>query len=319
MRINGEDIGIVLALLGVLGVGIPMVAPQHTELGWVFIGTAVLGYIAQATHQAFGTKPEDRKPGHVRKVIAFYGMLVSAFAFLSFAAAYFWPPQEKPISTSSEPISKTIVNQQPASPGRSMFDLSDNAQVSVQELHSTGDAQTIARVSGSGKLTMHMVHVVGPNSPPIELPNPTSEVAALSNAQLREAIRSVSAELRAFQQSVDLAKADIEKQADSVSMKNQSPQEKTNDRFSSMVQNMASNDAKYKADFLPLVAQITALVVQRIGPIAPPPLVVADGHDAYIKNRSVRTGLESLRSGTVSNEPVNIANFLDFLSGKLPP
>jgi hypothetical protein len=89
MHISGEGkIGIGLGLLGLLGVGIPMVAPQYPWLGWPFIATSVLGLIALAFHH-FRVRSRFGLPDRTRTASALIALL-GGVCLISLAIWKFW-------------------------------------------------------------------------------------------------------------------------------------------------------------------------------------------------------------------------------------
>jgi hypothetical protein len=115
MRLDGEKTaGIGIGLLGLAGVGIPMVAPQHPEIGWAFIGAAGLGAIGLIAHHCYYFWQNRTKAGEVRKMAALVGMVVCGIGFLASTGMFFWNvgpgiSQEGSISTSKEGAARMIL------------------------------------------------------------------------------------------------------------------------------------------------------------------------------------------------------------------
>jgi len=86
-----ETAGLVVGLLGLAGVGIPMIAPQYPWLGWIFIVLSFPGAIALMAHHFYYSWRDRKKAGETRKMIALVGMVGCGVGFLGFAAMYLWP------------------------------------------------------------------------------------------------------------------------------------------------------------------------------------------------------------------------------------
>jgi hypothetical protein len=83
MQISAEGrIGIWLALIGLAGAGATIVAPDHTEIGWLLIATALIGGALLAGHHF--ANPKRRR----RKMVAIIGMVVCALGLLGFGTMY---------------------------------------------------------------------------------------------------------------------------------------------------------------------------------------------------------------------------------------
>jgi hypothetical protein len=98
MHISAEGkIGILLALIGLAGAGAMMVAPEHTEIGWLLIAVALTGGAFLAGHHFADLKKWRRK------MVALIGMAVCVLGLFGFTTMYFFSrptPKSPTLATS---------------------------------------------------------------------------------------------------------------------------------------------------------------------------------------------------------------------------
>lgn len=159
---------------------------------------------------------------------------------------------------SKEPDLKPAVRHVNPSRRSPMFDLSESAEAVITDLRSSGDPQGFARVAGNSRLTVNRAYITGPNSPPLEIPPPTLEFSRLSNIDLRARIGSIVLQLQTFQREIDVADREIGKEVESLFL------ERPNDMrgkmqaiFNRRVSNSETYDERFKAEFLPIVLQLS--------------------------------------------------------------
>jgi hypothetical protein len=97
MSISTEGkLAILVGLLGLGGAGAIMVAPDHTEIGWVMIGTAALGGIMLGAHHFRGTLARLWTPSDKQRMISLICMIIFGLGFVGSAGVYFWPKSAAP-------------------------------------------------------------------------------------------------------------------------------------------------------------------------------------------------------------------------------
>lgn len=84
-------LGILVGLLALGGGGAVWVAPNRTEIGWLMIVVAAIGFGALVLHHFSGTLRRLWRPGNKARITALSGMIVCGIAALGFATIYFWP------------------------------------------------------------------------------------------------------------------------------------------------------------------------------------------------------------------------------------
>ena len=338
------DVGIGLGIAG-LGVGLVLGVPPQwwsdmpTLLVRSAVALGVLLVLAGLGVPAFRYRPLSPQWGPLIVMLTGAAMLLAGTVWWVLmprggrseppaGAEPSAPPREAPVHP-QKPLEASVLHkgsdinasdQTAPQPPAVMFDLSGNAEASIGELNSRGDAVAVARMTG-GKLTIGTANVTGPNAPPVQLSPPPPEVMILSNEGLRARLRQVARELRAYQAEVDVVVAGFKSQQEALLHDVRLSQQKRTAGMDTIWQKMnvyrEEGDQRFKLEFRSKCVQLLAAVIQRIGPIIPPPRTLTS-YSAYEKNQSIAMGMSSISSGNVMGEPTHAADFLDFAAGLLP-
>ncbi len=199
-----------------------------------------------------------------------------------------------------------------------MFDMSDQAEVSVRDLRVRGDTVRFARLSGSAKLTVNNSYVEGPNAPPVELPYPSSDWILLSDEQLKQIIAITVAKLRALDVEFrDGSDNGIEPGSGFSQLSLEEKRAVFQRRSEATAAYYQSYNIRYQTEFLPGIKLVVAAVIVRRPGISIPRATVDLGHDGYVRARSIMLGHTSLESGMAAGRFYSVADYLEYLSSKL--